>query len=152
MKFIVHELKPFIDKKYSVYSNRENTCIAGSSMGGLISIYAICEFPEIFGAAVCMSTHWLGTFSKEKNPIPNSFLQYLTKNLPNPQNHKIYFDCGDKTLDAFYPEIQMKVDLLMKDKKYSESHWLTNYYPGEDHSERAWSKRVNIPLSYIFKK
>jgi len=29
---------------------------------------------------------------------------------------------------------------------------LTKYFPGEDHSERAWSKRVNIPLSYIFKK
>jgi hypothetical protein len=152
LKFIVDELKPFIDKKYSVYSNRENTCIAGSSMGGLISMYAICEYPEIFGSAVCMSTHWLGTFSKENNPVPNSFLQYLTKNLPKPQNHKIYFDCGDKTLDAFYPEIQMKVDLLMKDKKYSESHWMTKYFPGEDHSEKAWSKRVNIPLLYIFEK
>ena len=152
LKFIVDELKPFIDKKYSVYSNRENTCIAGSSMGGLISMYAICEYPEIFGSAVCMSTHWLGTFSKENNPVPNSFLQYLTINLPKPQNHKIYFDCGDKTLDAFYPDIQMKVDLLMKDKKYSESHWMTKYFPGEDHSEKAWNKRVNIPLTYIFEK
>ena len=152
LKFISKELKPFIDKKYSVYSDRENTCIAGSSMGGLISMYAICEYPELFGAAICMSTHWLGTFTKENNPIPNSLLQYLSKNLPNPQNHKIYFDCGDKTLDAFYPEIQMKVDLLMKNKKFSESHWLTKYFPGEDHSEKAWNKRIHIPLTYIFEK
>jgi hypothetical protein len=79
-------------------------------------------------------------------------LQYLSENLPNPQNHKIYFDCGDKTLDAFYPETQRKVDLLMKNKKFSESHWLTKYFPGEDHSEKAWNKRLNIPLMYIFEK
>ncbi len=41
LQFIVKELKPFIDRKYSVYTNRENTFIAGSSMGGLISLYAI---------------------------------------------------------------------------------------------------------------
>jgi enterochelin esterase-like enzyme len=152
LKFLVHELKPFIDKKYSVYADQKNTCIAGSSMGGLISMYAICEYPDIFGSAICMSTHWLGTFTKENNPIPQSFIQYLSKSLPNPQNHKIYFDCGDQTLDAFYPETQMKVDLLMKKKKYGNPHWITRYFPGEDHSEKAWNKRVNIPLTYIFEK
>jgi len=152
LKFLVNELKPFIDKKYSVYADQKNTCIGGSSMGGLISMYAICEYPDIFGSAICMSTHWLGTFTKENNPIPKSFIQYLIKSLPNPQNHKIYFDCGDQTLDAYYPETQKKVDLLMKQKKYGGQHWITRYFPGEDHSEKAWNKRVNIPLTYIFEK
>ena len=47
LKFLVHELKPFIDHNYSVYTDRENTCSMGSSMGGLISMYAMCEYPEV---------------------------------------------------------------------------------------------------------
>jgi len=43
LKFLVQELKPFIDSSYATYTNRQHTFIAGSSMGGLISIYAIFE-------------------------------------------------------------------------------------------------------------
>jgi predicted alpha/beta superfamily hydrolase len=48
LKFIVEELKPEIDKRYSTQTGRENTLIAGSSMGGLISMYAACEYPNVF--------------------------------------------------------------------------------------------------------
>lgn len=152
LKFIVKELKPFIDRKYSVYTNRENTFIAGSSMGGLISLYAICEYPKIFGGAACLSTHWVGTFTLENNPVPNTFINYLNKKLPNPKNHKIYFDCGDHTLDSMYPNIQMEVDSLMKSKNYVESNWITKYFPGDDHSEKSWNKRLHIPLVFLLRK
>jgi len=152
LKFIVNEVKPFIDKNYSVYTNRENTCIMGSSMGGLISLYAICEYPKVFSGAACLSTHWVGTFSLENNPIPNAFLIYLTKNLPSPNLHKIYFDCGDQTLDALYPDIQNKVDSMMVVKGYNNNSWITKYFPGENHSEQAWKKRLHIPLEFLFKK
>ncbi len=152
LKFIINELKPYIDKKYAVYTNRENTFIAGSSMGGLISFYAICEYPKIFGGAACLSTHWVGTFTLENNPVPNSFIKYLSGKLPNPKNHRIYFDCGDKTLDALYPEIQRKVDSIMVAKGYDKNNWVTKYFPGEDHSEQSWNKRLNIPLEFLFKK
>ena len=152
LRFIVNELKPFIDKKYSVYKNRENTFIAGSSMGGLISFYAICEYPKIFGGAACLSTHWVGAFTLENNPMPKEFLKYLTEKLPSPNKHKIYFDCGDQTLDALYPDIQKKVDSIMVVKGYNSNSWLTKYFPGENHSEQAWNKRLNIPLGFLFKK
>ena len=58
LSFIVNDLKPFIDKTYAVNTDKSNTYIAGSSMGGLISWYAMCEYPDVFGAAICMSTHW----------------------------------------------------------------------------------------------
>lgn len=150
LKFIVNELKPYIDKKYSVRTNRENTFIAGSSLGALISLYAICEYPKIFGGAACMSTHWVGTFTVENNPIPNAFIAYLDKKIPNPKTHKIYFDCGDKTLDAMYPPIQKRVDILMSSKGYNNSNWMTKYFPGDDHSEKSWSKRLYIPLTFLF--
>jgi enterochelin esterase-like enzyme len=152
LKFIVKELKPYIDKKYSVKTRKEDTFIAGSSMGGLISMYAICEYPEVFGGAICMSTHWPGSFESENNPIPNAFLKYLEANLPNSTDHKIYFDCGDQTLDAMYPEIQKKVDAVMIKKGFSEKNWLTKYFPGKEHSEKSWNERLPIPIEFILKK
>ena len=150
LKFIVNELKPFIDKTYSVYSNQENTFIAGSSMGGLISMYAICEYPNVFGGAACLSTHWVGTFTMDNNPVPNAFINYLQKNLPTPKNHKIYFDCGDRELDAFYPPIQKKVDELLVAKGFTEKNRMTVYAIGEGHSERAWSRRLTTLLQFLF--
>jgi len=152
LKFIVKELKPYIDRTYATHSDRQNTFIAGSSMGGLISLYALCEYPKIFGGAACISTHWVGTFSPENNPVPQAFLSYLDAKLPDPNNPKLYFDCGDQALDALYPEIQAKVDALMKSKGYSDRNWLTRYFPGEDHSEKAWKKRLHIPLEFLLGK
>ena len=57
LRFVVEELKPFIDEKYRPLTGRGNTFIAGSSMGGLISLYALCEYPDIFGGAACLSSH-----------------------------------------------------------------------------------------------
>lgn len=152
LKFLVSELKPFIDKKYNVYTDRQHTFIAGSSMGGLISMYAICEYPSVFGGAACFSTHWVGTFSLENNPIPNAFIQYLKKKLPKPRKNKIYFDCGDQTLDALYPAIQQQVDEVMKAKGFSEKNWQTHYFKGKDHSEKAWNERLDIPLLFLLGK
>lgn len=152
LKFIVEELKPYIDKNFSTNSNSNNTFIAGSSMGGLISMYAICEYPNVFGGAICMSTHWPGIFEMENNPIPAVFLQYLNEKLPSAQNHKIYFDCGDQTLDALYPPLQNKVDELMSKKGYTQKSWMTKYFTNQDHSEVAWSGRVQIPLQFMLQK
>lgn len=152
LKFIVKELKPFIDKKYGVSQKQADTYIAGSSMGGLISMYAICEYPEIFGGAACLSTHWPGTFSALNNPIPDSFISYLKTHIPDPKNHKIYFDCGDQTLDAMYPEIQKKVDAVMISKAYTQKNWKTEFFMGANHSEDAWKSRLHIPLEFLLGK
>jgi len=152
LKFIVSELKPFIDKKYPVFKDRDHTFIAGSSMGGLISMYAICEYPEIFGGAACLSTHWPGIFTLENNPVPEAFVTYLKSNLPNPKNHKFYFDYGDHTLETMYAPTQNKVDQGMKAKGFTDSNWITKFYPGQDHTEKSWNSRLNIPLEFLLKK
>ena len=152
LKFLVIELKPFIDKTYSTLTKKENTFIMGSSMGGLISMYAICEYPKVFGSAACLSTHWLGIWSIENNPVPDAFLNYLKTHLPNPKKNKIYFDCGDQALDSLYPGIQKKVDEIMISKGFTAKNWMTKYFPGENHSEQAWGKRVDLPLIFLLKK
>jgi predicted alpha/beta superfamily hydrolase len=152
LKFITSELKPYIDQQFSTLTDRKNTCIAGSSMGGLISMYAICEYPEIFGGAACISTHWPGTFSTVNNPIPDAFHNYMNSHLPDPNTHLLYFDYGNKTLDALYPELQKKMDALMLKKGFTPSNWTTQFFEGKDHSEKSWAERLPIPFEFLLKK
>lgn len=149
LKFIVQELKPFIDSNFPTSKDQKDTFIAGSSMGGLISMYAICEYPDVFGGAACLSTHWPGTFSVDNNPVPLAFLNYLKDHLPSPENHKFYFDYGSETLDAMYRPFQIQADEIMAAKGYSLQNWITREFPGEDHSERAWRKRFEIPAVFL---
>ena len=149
LQFLVGELKPYIDSTYSTYTDRAHTFIAGSSMGGLISLYAICEYPKVFGGAACFSTHWPGTFGVDNNPVPEAFVRYMRNHLPDPSSHRLYFDYGDQGLDALYPPLHTKVDAVMKAKGFSEKNWITRYFPGENHSEQAWNKRLHIPMLFL---
>jgi predicted alpha/beta superfamily hydrolase len=149
LKFLVKELKPYIDFTYSTNKDLSNTFIGGSSMGGLISLYAICEYPEVFGGAICMSTHWPGFSVLKNNPVPLAFQNYLKNNLPNPKNHKIYFDFGDKTLDETYAEHQTAVDKIMTEKGFTSTNWMTKFFEGDDHSEKSWNNRVHFPLEFM---
>jgi len=152
LKFLVEELKPFIDDKYPTYSNQENTFIAGSSMGGLISMYAVCEYPEIFGGAACLSTHWPGTFSYKNNPIPVTFFGYMDANLPSPKTHTFYFDYGTETLDQYYPQYLSDIDKIFFGKGYTEKNYMNLEFEGADHSEESWNRRFDIPLTFLLKK
>ena len=152
LRFVVEELKPFIDNKYSTRSDVNHTFIAGSSMGGLISMYALCEYPDVFHGAACLSTHWIGTFDTLNNPIPLKFTEYLDENLPSAQNHSIYFDFGTETLDAFYEPYQAMIDSIMIRHNYNSSNWKSLKFEGENHSEVAWNKRLDIPLKFLLDK
>lgn len=152
LKFLVEELKPYIDQNYATATGPEHTFIMGSSMGGLISLYAICEYPNVFGGAACISTHWPGIFSVENNPIPDAFFAYMRKNLPDPKTHKIYFDYGTATLDALYPPLQKKADEVMIEKGFTPSNWETHKFEGADHSENAWKERLSIPILFLLNK
>ncbi|MFA9214724.1 MAG: alpha/beta hydrolase [Candidatus Methylacidiphilales bacterium] len=153
LKFLVNELKPFIDKNFSINKTPAGTFIAGSSMGGLISIYALCEYPNVFGGAACLSTHWPGIF-KADNPFPKAMQAYLKVKLPVAKNHKIYFDYGTETLDAMYEPFQLQVDSIMISKGYSfkNNDWKMQKFEGENHSEAAWRKRLHIPILFLLKK
>jgi enterochelin esterase-like enzyme len=156
LKFLVTEVKPFIDKTFATKTDRKNTFVAGSSMGGLISLYAICEYPKVFGGAACISTH-TPMIMKEKlgavadADIASKFRDYLKTQLPNPKNHKIYFDYGDQTLDSFYKPFQEKIDAIMIEKGFTSKNWITKFFPGKDHSENAWNERFNVPLEFLLK-
>lgn len=152
LRFLVTELKPFIDKTFSTLPDKDNTFIAGSSMGGLISMYAMCEYPSVFGAAACLSTHWVGDFHTESTLLANAFNRYMAEHLPSPADHRFYFDYGTATLDRFYPALQKMIDKTMQKKGYRSSNWSTREFAGADHSEKAWNSRLDIPLTFLLKK
>lgn len=150
--FLIKELKPYIDNTYSVYTNKENTFVAGSSMGGLMSMYAVAEYPNVFAGAACISTHWVGATPKENNKLPTAIFAYLESNLPDTKTHKMYFDYGNKTLDQFYPQYAPKVDSIFKNGGYSDTNFKNLFFEGTNHSEKSWQKRLDIPLTFLLKK
>lgn len=142
LKFIVEEVKPYIDAHFKTKKDRAHTFVAGSSMGGLMSAYAICEYPEVFGGAACLSTHW--------PPLDGVFLEYLKSNLPDPATHKIYFDHGTVELDAQYEPFQRIADDAMEAAGYEkDKNWMTLKFEGAKHHEDDWHARFGIPIAFL---
>jgi hypothetical protein len=159
LKFIVDELKPAIDKRFHVKTDRANTAIMGSSMGALISLYAIDEYPKIFGAAGMMSTHWplflpteghKSISDEEYEVVSSAFERYLRPALPDPKTHRLYFDHGSETLDATYARYQARIDAVVARRGYRrDANWISRNYPGQAHNEVSWASRVEIPLEFL---
>ncbi len=145
LRFVVTELKPFVDRSYRTLPEPLSTFIMGSSMGGLISLYALGEYPEIFSAAACVSTHW---------PAGDGcVVDYVRGRLPAPGAHRIYFDYGTQTLDALYEPYQQQVDAIVAAAGYEEGKdWVTRAFPGAEHSERSWRERAGVPLRFLLEE
>ncbi len=159
LKFLVYELKPYIDKNFRTLKDAKNTIIGGASMGGLISWYAVCEYPKVFGNAICLSTHWPGSAPLTYEAAPKAFSNYLKKNAPNKGDFRLFFARGTGYLDSFYQPFQDSVNQIFISKKYHvtlainqpESESWSIYsndknglkyefqlYKGHDHKESAW--------------
>jgi enterochelin esterase-like enzyme len=149
VNFLVKEVIPYVESHYAVNKGGEHRYLGGSSMGGLISWYALMAYPKEFAGAICMSTHWPGTFSAE-DPAFAAFKIFIDENFANLSTHKIYFDYGDATLDAMYPPLQKQIDQLFRQHNYPDRHWHSEYFPGADHSENSWAKRLTVPLEFMF--
>lgn len=151
LRFLVHELKPEIDKRYHTHAGREHTHILGSSMGGLISMYAISEYPEIFGGAAGLSTHWMGTRSANA-AHPLAGFNYLQRHLADSADHRLYMDHGTTELDAPYATYQAFIDQIVRDHGYTDANWMSKVFVGAGHNERAWAERLETPLLFLLGK
>lgn len=152
LKFITSELMPYVNSNYSVFATKEKTFIAGSSMGGLISMYALCEYPEYFSGAACISTHWPGVVPSQTNVFANAIFKYMKDKLPDSKTHKLYFDFGTETLDQYYPQYEETVNAIFHEKGYNDTNFRNLKFEGDNHSEAAWQKRLDIPLTFLLGK
>lgn len=150
LRFMVQELKPFIDENYNTLPGQADTFAIGSSMGGLISIYALARYPDVFGGAMCLSTHWPLSIETNSDVPADAIIGYLDETLPQAGQHRIYFDFGTETLDAWYEPHQAKMDKVMVSHGYVQGEdWVTMKFQGEPHNEIAWKKRLHIPVEMM---
>ena len=150
LDFVVTELKPFIEEEYRVKPEAESTLIMGASMGALVSLYAVCEYPTVFGGAGCLSTSW--------TVAGDPFVEYLRERLPRAGTHRFYLDYGQEARIEHYQELQDRADRVAESRGYSVSQvkgfesasdWQVRSFPDHDHSERSWRERVAIPLKFL---
>jgi predicted alpha/beta superfamily hydrolase len=145
MNFIIHVLKPFIDRTYRTLPDRQHTAVMGSSMGGLISFYLVWLHPEVFYQAACLSASFLW-----KN---GDSLHMVKDDNGTKKDIRIYFDNGSIGGEGqMTPYYKMMRDLLVA-KGFTLGEDLEYFYDeGADHSERAWAKRVWRPVKFMFGK
>jgi enterochelin esterase-like enzyme len=152
LRFLVEELKPAIDARYATRPEAASTFIMGSSMGGLISVYAMNEYPQVFGAAAGLSTHWTG-IGRPNAAIPVAAFNYLQQHLADPATHKLYQDHGTTELDALYGPYQLVIDDIVRERGYENGkNFDSRVFDGAGHNEKAWAARLAIPLLFMMGK
>lgn len=157
LRFLVDDLKPMIDRTYRTLPGRDDTVIAGSSMGGLISLYAMMSWPDVFGAAGCLSTHWplrLERLSDDqladwRDAVVGTWSQVIAAGLPDPSTHRLYFDRGDETVDQFYAFFQSRIDQTVRDAGWGPDRFRSLVFPGAAHNEASWNQRLDVPLAFL---
>ena len=127
IEFLISTLKPYIDKHYRTLASKENTIIAGSSMGGLISCYALLIHPEIFGKAGIFSPVFPADLKI------NSLIDSTADNIKG----KIFFYMGGMDNDTTVRNTRAIANKL---GKKSEAIIYTISDPKGGHNEVAWRK------------
>lgn len=134
MDWLVGTLKPYIDATYRTNPDREHTAIAGSSMGGLMSLYAVCHYNDVFQRAACLSPSlWVAPLKLKRlfnagNVLPDTlvYMDYGTGEMPNhPGNAKLLSDA---------------VGLLL-DKQICLTFRIVH---GGTHCEASWEKQIPV--------
>ena len=155
LQFIVEELKPFIDERYKPLTTREHTFMMGSSMGGLISLYALCEYPQVFGGVACLSSHLsMGHLPDgfAGDAWATGFRDYVGQHLPEANGSLIYMDHGTKDFDADYGKYQDLLDRVIESKGWDKNHYRSLVFEGHGHNETAWASRLDQPLTFLLGK
>lgn len=125
--FLVKTLKPYIDKRFNTLPDKKNTFIAGSSMGGLISLYAVLKYPEIFGGAGIFSPAFWTADGVDKD---------VTRLGPDIKA-KLFFYAGGNESEKMVPDMKR---IVQKIKTVSRSETLEIIDPEAKHNEAAWRK------------
>lgn len=127
VEFLAKTLKPYIDKNYRTQKQKENTFIAGSSMGGLISYYALLTYPKTFGNA--------GVFSPAFWTAPA--IRTLTDSIAPSVDGKIFFYMGGQEEEKYVSDMKEVADSI---GKKSSAIIYTVIDPLGKHNEQAWRK------------
>lgn len=143
--FFTRTLKSYIDNKYRTLTDRNNTFIAGSSMGGLMALYMIIKHNDLYSKAACLSPSILFMFDEMFNLLKNTKLN---------KNSKVYLDFGTREL-RYKNKITHAMHALF-DLNHEFQNKGINCFPNliqhGEHNEATWEKTVPIFLKYFFEE
>ena len=139
MNWLVKELKPRIDQSFRTLPDRKHTSIAGSSMGGLMALYAVSAYNHVFQKAACLSPSlWVH---------PDKVLAFIDKAKFRPGT-TIYMDYGEQEMANHGPnrEILAASTQALMTKPVNLTMRIV---PGGSHCEASWEKQVPIFMSCL---
>jgi predicted alpha/beta superfamily hydrolase len=137
--FIVRTLKPIVDRDFRTLPGREGTGVAGSSMGGLISLYTYFRHPAVFGFAGVMSPAlWFAG---------RSIFPFVAERPFTPG--RLYLDVGTNEGREALHDVRRMKDLLTRKGYRANRDLLYVVEMGGRHEERAWSRRLRRALHFL---
>lgn len=140
MDWMSGPLKEFIDAEYRTLPGRENTLIAGSSMGGLMALYAVTAYNEVYSRAAALSPcFWAG----------GQELHKLLSDTPLRTPTRVYMDYGTAEIRPDDRECLAEVFKGAAELTLSGADVDTRIVPGALHNEAAWEKRIPIFMDYL---
>lgn len=140
VRFLAEVLKPFIDQKYRTLPDCHNTGIGGSSMGGLISIYAGMMYPQVYGR--------LMIFSPSLWVTPNIPFQLL--NFKQPYAGRVYLYGGRKESETMVPNLRRLKKAIEKQSGDQQPEFMFSIDPHGEHNEARWGEEFSPALSWLF--
>lgn len=140
LSFMLEDLKPFIDGRYRVLPGRENTGIGGSSLGGLISLYAGFTYPDIFGKKMIFSPSlWI---SDEIYEMARSFVPKGATD--------IYLYAGGMESANHYGQVLRLETILQEKRRYTGFDLTFSHNPTGQHREIHWGEQFPLALKWLF--
>ena len=141
LSLVTDAILPFVAERYGLELASERVAVMGSSMGGLMSLYFMAQRPEIYGTAICFSTHW--TLGGE------DMVRQLVGGLPAANNHRVWTDAGEIDIDANYRSSHLLAHQLLESAGYQRPESLAGGIVAHTgHSESYWSRRVADALNW----
>ena len=158
LKFIVRELRADDRQRFNVKTDRANTSSWARRWVRSISLYAIDEYPQVFGGAGMMSTHWplfltpdgKSVSEEEYEVVSSAFERYLAPALPDPRL--------TSSISTMAPRLSMRSTrstriALTRSSRGAVTrqivNWMTMSFPGQKHNEISWASRVAVPLQFL---
>ncbi|MBR6816015.1 MAG: alpha/beta hydrolase [Clostridia bacterium] len=140
MDWLVHKLKPVIDAHYPTLPERKYTFLAGSSMGGLISLYGVCRFNHVFSRAACLSPSlW----------VAPTKINRLIRSADIGDDTVVYMDYGQRELEGRQkmPQYFGKVCQQLLEKGVLLN---SRIVPGGTHCEASWEQQIPFFMGTLF--
>jgi predicted alpha/beta superfamily hydrolase len=150
IRFVAEELKPFIDRTYRTQVDRESTIIGGSSLGGLISMHACLEKPNVFGKCLAFSPT-LGWDQEE-------LLQSLHNGTKWPASVRLWFSMGTRegrdseTQNVNRTRAERLHQLLSPSNTTTSTPIQFQEFAEASHDEKSWAAQFPIALKSIMVK